>query len=247
MAVIGVIPFGSHEFHGPHLPLSTDSILAEYFARWLGSTGGDNWQAQVAPAIALGVSEEHLWHPKTISVSAETLRGLALDVCDAMWRASGVRQFVLLNCHGGNRPALEQVCDDIFWSNHDIEALLVNPASLIAAESSESLVPDVHAGLLETSLLLAIAPDQVNMRELQPLNFSTVSAGAIRARIARRGVYWPWSSQDSALAVEGIIGDPRTATAEQGEKLAAAAKAALVGVVEDFVANAGDNGGNNRD
>lgn len=237
MALIGVIPFGSCEFHGPHLPSSTDHILAEYFAHWLAETSGCGWQAQVAPSIALGVSEEHLWHPSTLSITAETLRGLAFDVCDAMRRATGVRQFLLLNCHGGNRPALEQVCDDFYRSDHGVETLLVNPVSLVSSEFSTGPVPDVHAGLLETSLLLAIAPDRVDMRELQRLDFSTVSGSAIRGRLARRGVYWPWSSQDPTLAVNGIIGDPRTATAEFGEKVAAAARTALVRVVEDFISD----------
>ncbi len=146
--------------------------------------------------------------------------------CDAMRRTTGITQFIFLNCHGGNRPTLEQVCDELYFSPLGTEAILVNPVSLVAAQFSNNPIPDVHAGLLETSLLLAIAPDQVDMTALRELDFSILNAGRVRDRIARRGVYWPWSSEDPTLAVHGIIGDPRQATAELGREIIIAAQEA---------------------
>ncbi len=233
--MIGVIPFGSWEFHGPHLPASTDRILAEYFALSLSAgVRRESWLAQLAPIVAYGISEEHLWHQATLSVTASTLRAIALDVCDAMRRTTGITQFIFLNCHGGNRPTLEQVCDELYFSPLGTEAILVNPVSLVAAQFSNNPIPDVHAGLLETSLLLAIAPDQVDMTALRELDFSILNAGRVRDRIARRGVYWPWSSEDPTLAVHGIIGDPRQATAELGREIIIAAQEALLQLMDDF-------------
>ncbi|MEP4114579.1 MAG: creatininase family protein, partial [Nitratireductor sp.] len=104
---VAIVPVGAIEQHGPHLPLSTDAVLAEEMARETASRVADA-QALVLPAVAYGKSDEHLGYQGTVSLDAETLIAILTQIGRSIARA-GVRRVVFLNAHGGNVPVLQIV------------------------------------------------------------------------------------------------------------------------------------------
>lgn len=111
--------------------------------------------------------------------------------------------------------------------------MLVNPLSLVARDYTAGGPPDVHAGLLETAVMLAIAPERVDVDAMQLIEPPDESLEASRWRLGRRGVYWPWTSNDTTIAADGVIGDPRGATARLGHEIETAALSELRRLVED--------------
>lgn len=225
-AAVAVLPFGSQEYHGPHLPAETDTILASHFARRLVDAQR-SFALHLAPTAVQGVSPEHLWHASTISITGDTLHETVAAACHRIRCETGTTRFIFLNCHGGNRPYLERECDDLYWGDKETVAVLANPLSLVAHDFTAGGPPDVHAGLIETAVMMAIAPDQVKAGAMHALDPPDGSDPASRWRLGRRGVYWPWTSADPALASDGVIGDPRAATADLGLQIETAALAEL--------------------
>jgi creatinine amidohydrolase/Fe(II)-dependent formamide hydrolase-like protein len=213
-----VVPIGSVEQHGPHLPVFTDSCIAEGIAHGaageLGEAGPDVW---ILPTITYGRSGEHLGYPGTFSVSTETL----LAVCRDLGRsaaASGFRRLVFVNAHGGNSDLLGVVARDIRAETD----LLVFPISLVRFAVPDGLEPDasfsMHGGFAETSVMLALDESMVNMER-----------AAVGGRSAQRLFDQPeaaiyqgilpatWLTRD--LSVNGVIGDPRGASLDTGKQI----------------------------
>lgn len=207
-----LVPVGSCEQHGPHLPLDTDTRIAQFLADSLAASLGD--AAVVAPAVTVGASGEHTGFPGTLSVGNEVMASVvvelvrsALPVPDAAAPFAGV---VLVNGHGGNIAALARAT-----------ALLGSEGRAVLAWHPQVPGGDSHAGRTETSLLLHLDPASVRMdravpgatarwRELAP----DVMAGGLRD-----------------VAPTGVLGDPTAATADEGAQVFADLVAALTGDV----------------
>ncbi|MEJ2166508.1 MAG: creatininase family protein [Desulfobacterales bacterium] len=204
-----VVPFGSTEQHGRHMPLGTDAVLGDEFGWRLA----ERLNAFLAPTVRFGCSEHHLSFPGTISLSQETFQRIVADVVKSLSR-HGFRRIVLLPTHGGNFKPLA----DAFAELEPIENVKVlaftdlEGFAKAAFESSRAFgvkagQSGAHSGEWETSLMLALRPEQVKMDQAAEGFVGELSE--IMARVFD-GI--------QALDENGVLGDPRPATAEAGKK-----------------------------
>jgi creatinine amidohydrolase len=209
------LPIGSIEQHGRHLPLNTDTVIAEKLAAALADHARDRRDLWVLPPVPFGLSMEHAWAPGTVSLRITTFATLVQALVTEYVGATSARKLIIVNGHGGNRGVLEPLLHEI-ERTLGISACAVHPLSLSMVPVGGAL-PDIHAGIGETSLMLALAPDDVRL-DLMPGDGDVEpgQAEAIGRQIRDRGVTWPWSSGQPDLATNGVIGDPRGASAELG-------------------------------
>ncbi|HEV7689050.1 MAG TPA: mycofactocin biosynthesis peptidyl-dipeptidase MftE [Acidimicrobiia bacterium] len=200
-----VVPVGSTEQHGPHLPLGTDSDVAVALAERLAAARTD---VLVAPALPYGSAGEHAAFPGTLSIGAAALELLLVELVRSADAFAGV---VLVSGHGGNAAPLSAAVATLRFEGRTV--LGWTPR-----------IPggDAHAGRTETSLLLALAPELVCLDAAEPGDVRPLAAviGALR----RHGV--------AAVSPNGVLGDPTGATAEEGERLLDALAADLIATVE---------------
>jgi mycofactocin precursor peptide peptidase len=191
-----IIPLGSTEQHGPHLPLDTDTRIATAVARGAATRLEQGWL--VAPAIAYGASGEHQGFAGTISIGAEALTLLLVEYgrSAACW----ARRLVFVNGHGGNVGALQSAVATLRAEGRDAGWC---PCAAGGA--------DAHAGHTETSLLLHISPTDVLTDRWLPGNRAPLPE--LLPSMRRGGV--------AAVSRVGVLGDPTTATAAEGRRILA--------------------------
>jgi mycofactocin system creatininase family protein len=199
-----VVPVGSLEQHGPHLPLDTDTrIAAAVAARACAGCGG----VGLAPAIPLGASGEHADFPGTLSIGHVALSTLLVELgrhASLYWPS-----MLLVNGHGGNVAAIGEARATLRAEGRDCQVWHAGVRPALLAAAGLPLVPDAHAGRVETSIMLALAPGDVRLDaaergETRPLT-------EIMARLRAGGV--------RKLSPNGVLGDPAGATAAEGETL----------------------------
>ena len=231
------LPIGSTEQHGPHLPLGTDTIIAERFAAAIAGHVASRHQVWLLPTLPFGLSLEHTWALGTISLRVATLTAMIGQLASEYRRATKARRMVIVNGHGGNRAILEPLMHEIS-ADHGLAVCTLHTGSLPAI-GPDSLVADIHAGIGETSLMLHLARETVNMAAIPPGSDNDEERAAAVSQVIRgRGVTWPWSSGDPRIARDGIIGDPRGANAELGRAILDSALEAAVPVLDQLAAAA---------
>jgi creatinine amidohydrolase len=230
--VVIVQPIGAIEQHGPHLPLAVDaaisvSVLGKALAQLDSSI-----PAYALPCLDYGKSNEH-WHfPGTITLSAQTLLAVLMDVAESLYRA-GFRKLVFMNSHGGQPQILEIAARDLHQQHEDFMVFPLFtwkvpnlPTELIAPKE---LALGIHAGDAETSLLLSILPDQVKMdRAVAEYPLGEPQTGLLSMEGA---LPFAWATRD--LSQSGVLGDPTPATREKGDRLLEALATGWTQVIKD--------------
>ena len=206
-----LIPLGALEQHGPHLPLDTDALIAEAVADRAAQRAGE---CVVSPCIPVGASHHHLAFPGTASLSDQTLQSVLAEVVQTLM-GHGFRGAYLVTGHAGNVGAMAAVTAELDPSSHSRVVSFDDwPAQRDAvhqvAESHLGMDREVvgtHGGHFETSIMLAIAPDRVDMASA--VSGHVGPAGTASAKLRSEGM--------AALSPVGVIGDPREADAAAGE------------------------------
>jgi creatinine amidohydrolase len=228
---IVVQPLGAIEQHGPHLPFNTDLLIAERVAAAAVERVGGELDVWLLPSLAYTKSNEHAWSAGTVWLSATTLLAVLDDIgrCVA---ATPARKLVFFNGHGGN-SALVGVANREIRLAHGLMTFLAHPGvppDQGGSSPAGELGMGIHGGTDETSLMLHLAPELVEM-SLATRNVPDSLAGN---RYVRFGgpVGFGWLSDD--FGPDGHIGDPTTATAERGAELFDAAVEACCGALAEI-------------
>ena len=203
LAPIVLIPIGSTEQHGPHLPMRTDTLIAEEIAgRAVHHTDG----LVVGPTIAVSASGEHAGFPGTLSIGTATTSAMVIELVRSADWAAGV---VLVNGHGGNHAAITAAVETLGGEGR--HALAWWPKRPRRRDGGPA---DLHAGWIETSLMLAIDPGLVR------LELAAAGPNASIDDLRERGV--------RAVSPTGVLGDPDGASGRDGGRL-------ITAFVEDLV------------
>jgi creatinine amidohydrolase len=236
---VAVLPLGATEQHGPHLPLSVDTVLVEGVVNAALSHLAPTDPVLVLPTQTLGLSTEHTAFAGTLHVSPQTLIQLWCDIGASVARA-GVKKLLMFNAHGGNVGLMDVVAREMraqhglivyssSWYNLPLDAAVMGQFS-----------PDehrfgVHAGDIETSMMLALSPAQVNMAAAR--NFASTSQERAKhyavlgnGKSAKLG----WHMQD--YNPQGAAGNAAAATVAKGEALVRSAGEQLALLLKELVA-----------
>jgi creatinine amidohydrolase len=195
-----IIPVGSLEQHGSHLPVSTDSLIAEYLARMVAEKVG----AFVLPVISYGISFEH--KPMfNVSLRNSTFSSMICDACASL-AENRIRQIIILNGHHGNMGALQYISQEISdTKSRTVDVHTIHYWHMMKSEFD-------HAGEVETSLVLAIAPELVKMDKAMPNSKRLSKSKVAYSSITNAPGSFP------KITGNGVWGDPRKATAKKGQK-----------------------------
>ena len=238
--LIAVLPIGAIEQHGPHLPMSVDSCTVSAVARRLADSLPDDSPAIFLPTQMVCKSDEHIDFPGTLTLTGETLIRVLCEIGASVARG-GVRKLVLLNGHGGNIPVMDIVARQLRIS----QGMLVFSMNWFGFGMPEDIYSEterthgIHAGDMETSVMLALDPDNVDMTQArdfrsrgQDLFENTTHLGLGRAGKPA------WQTQD--LNPAGACGEAHLATATKGEATLDHAVARLVEALAEIDAMPAD-------
>ncbi|MEO0984874.1 MAG: creatininase family protein [Cyanobacteria bacterium J06639_14] len=230
--VVIIQPAGAIEQHGPHLPLVVDSAIAVGVLGKALTQLPETIPAYAMPPLYYGKSNEH-WHfPGTITLSAQTLRQVLMESAESLYRA-GFRKLVWMNAHGGQPQVFEMAARDLHQQYPELQVFPLftwqvpnQAAELITAKELEL---GIHAGDAETSLMLSLLPEQVQMEKAVceypqglPENSLLSMEGALP---------FAWVTRD--LTRSGVLGDATVATQAKGDRLLQSLAEGWVQLIED--------------
>jgi len=191
-STILLLPLGSCEQHGPHLPLDTDTQIAQHLC---AQAALQDDRLLIAPSLSITASGEHAGFPGTLSIGTDALTQVLIEIVRSADWCNGV---VFVNGHGGNADAVAAAARTLNSEHRNV-----------AAWWPRIEHGDAHAGASETSIMLAINPELVNMAKAEA--GSTTPISEISAQLRSGGV--------RAVSTNGVLGDPTTATSEHGHNL----------------------------
>lgn len=220
-----VIPIGSIEQHGPHLPNGTDTMAAVLVARAVA----DRLDAVYAPFGPYGVTPIHAGHPGTVTLRRETFESLLTDICTELIRM-GVQTFVLVNWHEGNIASMNAVATDL-QDRHGVTFVAAQACYVAQRLYRDEGGELTHGGGIETLAVLAHDPA---LAKVDRAGEPTRPEGAEEMdRMRRSPEVYGFITDVSELAVDGWYGNPSWATAERAEKFSATVAEGVLELVED--------------
>ncbi|WP_029353443.1 creatininase family protein [Bosea sp. 117] len=233
---IAVLPVAAVEQHGPHLPVGVDAMIAQGYLAEVLRLVPDDLPAVFLPLQAIGRSDEHVAFPGTLTLTPETAIRVLTEIGESVARA-GVRKLVIVNSHGGNSPILDIVARKL---RADAGMLVVSvawqrfgyPEGLFSAVERQH---GIHAGAIETSLMLAFRPDTVRADRIADFPPASLSMEQeFRYLRADRPAGFGWMAQD--LSASGAMGDAREASADKGAACATYGARAFVELLAEVQA-----------
>ena len=221
-----IIPVGSTEQHGPHLPLGTDAIIGETLSEAVAEKLGD---ALVAPVVEPGCSGHHMDFPGTATIPPDLLMELLRHQC-LSFEQHGFEHVVLLPSHGGNFAPVNTITPEIARELEnarviplaDIDRMMELMNEGLRAGGVEYQEPVVHAGAVETAVIMAVDEDLVREDELRVGHEGAVAVPDLL------------SSGFRSVTESGVLGDPREATREAGEAIIETIADAYAETVRDY-------------
>jgi len=210
-----VFPFGTIEEHGRHLPLHTDSFIIQEILKRVAKKK----KFFLAPLVYYGVCTTTRDHPGTLSISPETLRRLSHDLITEAYK-KGLRNFLLISGHGGSLhiSAMKETAEELIYAYKWIKIAVLSPYDVLWKELSgiAETPNDSHAGELETSMMLFLAPELVKGRS--PEEYPKIPKPfTVRDKVK----YWPG----------GVWGNPKKASVEKGKKAVALMVDKIAGII----------------
>jgi creatinine amidohydrolase len=217
-----IIPVGSTEQHGPHLPLDTDIVNAFEISK----RAAENVGALVAPPLYYGISPHWMNFPGTMSIDERTFVAAVTQICNSLTR-HGFKKIVILNGHGGNRSAIETIAQNVAEANAGKCLIAAFSYWDVSAQEIDALRESPYGGMghaceLETSLQLHLRSELVIMKravknlqkrrsEFQPIDITDIRRGPL-IYVAGGG------GSSGEPGKPGVMGDPTIATREKGKK-----------------------------
>jgi creatinine amidohydrolase len=226
--IVAVLPVGTVEQHGPHLPVRVDSAINAGIVQRAVAQMAPDFPALVLPMVPYGKSNEHIRFPGTLTVGYETLARLWIDIGESVWRA-GCRRMIIFNSHGGQPQVVDIVARELrvrlgmfvvgttWWKITPHDDLF----------SAGEIAHGIHGGEVETSVMLKLHHELVKMdkaEDFQPTSLEIEKAGGLMT--SEGAVRYGWEAQD--LHPSGAAGDAASADAARGEIVVERAAAALL-------------------
>ncbi len=205
-----LVPLGSVEQHGPHLPTGTDF----YASQGIAEAVAERLDGLVLPFSPIGVTPMHMPYAGTLSVSADLYQRLLVEVVGSA-AAHGARNVALINWHEGNIPAIALAAETLH-RQHGCSVVVVQACYVAEELFGERYGGLTHAGHLETLAVLSVHPDLVHLERVE--NSSDRIQGARVDDLRRTRAYQPVLRDIRTIAPTGWYGDPRGATSEQSRE-----------------------------
>lgn len=232
-SIVAILPVGAVEQHGPHLPVMVDAAInAGIIAKAVGKMTPES-PALILPAMPIGKSNEHIAFPGTLSLSYETLARLWFEIGESVHR-TGCRRLILFNSHGGQPQVMEIVCRELRVKL----AMFAVSASWFGITETSDLFGSterqfgIHGGESETSVMLHLRPDLVEMSHAENFAPRSVEIARDYDYLSPEGaVGFGWQTQD--LHPAGACGDASLADARRGETAVSRAADGLLKLIEE--------------
>lgn len=211
MKTIAILPTAAIEQHGPHLPVGTDTLIAEGMLAQFRKDCPDDLDVRILPVQSVGKSNEHLWAQGTVTLTAATALQAWTEIGLSVARA-GLKKLVIVNSHGGNLDLISILTREL-RVQANMRAIKCQWSGFGTPEgmySAHEKAFGIHGGDVETSLMLAFRPNSVDMSKAE--NFRSSAENSVLQPIG--AVSYGWIASD--LGAAGVVGDASAGTKEKG-------------------------------